>query len=90
MSDHSFELQKTIFTTLNSCVKETYKPINNINTCLDTCGTIIGATHWMNDYPIITSILTIETSCDSIEITSVHTLEEIQYNTGMYICFNRK
>ena len=85
----NFAILLIIFTTLNSCVKETYKPINNINTCLDTCGTIIGATHWMNDYPIITSILTIETSCDSVEITSIHTLEEVYYYTGMDICFNR-
>ena len=55
-----------IFMTLNSCMKETYNSINSNINCLDTCGTIITATHLMNDYPIITSILTIETSCDSI------------------------
>tara|TARA_R100000808_G_scaffold19724_1_gene42720 strand:+ start:514 stop:780 length:267 start_codon:yes stop_codon:yes gene_type:complete len=86
----NFAILLIIFIMISSCVKDKFYPINNINPCIDTCGTIIAATHLMNDYPIITSILTIETSCDSIEITSVHTLEEIQYNTGMYICFNRK
>ena len=85
----NFAILLTIFTALSSCVKETYNPINNVDTCLDTCGTIIAATHLMNDYPIITSILMIETSCDSIEITSIHTLEEIYYYPDMYICFNR-
>tara|TARA_Y100001973_G_C5182488_1_gene325743 strand:+ start:194 stop:460 length:267 start_codon:yes stop_codon:yes gene_type:complete len=85
----NFAILLTIFTILSSCVKDTYSPINNVNTCLDTCGTIIAATHYMNDYPIITSILIIETSCDSIEITSIHTIEEICYYPNMYICFNR-
>lgn len=85
----NFSIFLIIFITLTSCMKETYTPINNNINCSDTCGTIIGATHWMNDYPIITSILTIETSCDSVEITSIHTLEEIYYYTGMDICFDR-
>ena len=87
----NFAILLIIFAALSSCEKETYNPINNnINICQDTCGTIIAATHLMNDYPIITSILTIKTSCDSIEITSIHTLEEIHYYLDMYICFNRK
>ena len=49
----NFAILLTILTALSSCVKETYNPINNVDTCLDTCGTIIAATHLMNEYPII-------------------------------------
>ena len=77
---------------LLSCTKSNYTPINNeINTetCLDTCGIIIFVKHYMNDYPEICSELTIKTSCDTLGITRIHTMEEITYHSGDSICFYR-
>ena len=57
--------------------------------CLDTCGIIIACKHFMNEYPAITSVLTVSTSCDTLEVIKIHTLEEIQYYSGMEVCFIR-
>jgi len=78
---------------LFSCAKNNYTPLNNeVNTeaCLDTCGIIIYVKHYMNDYPEICSELTIKTSCDTLDIISIHTLAEITYHSGDSVCFARE
>ena len=64
-------------------------PETNVEACLDTCGIIIFVKHYMNDYPEICSELTIKTSCDTLGITRIHTMEEITYHSGDSICFYR-
>jgi len=78
---------------LFSCTKNNFEPViveTNPNTCLDTCGIIIFVKHYMNDYPSICSELTIKTSCDTLDVLSIHTLEEISYHSGDSVCFTRE
>ena len=85
-----------IFTiALISCEKNEFIPIENNNTvidldaCLDTCGTIMSCKYDTQNYPIITSVLTVKTTCDTLDVVKIHTLEQIQYFTGMDVCFTR-
>ena len=61
----------------------------NVNTCLDTCGNIIYAKHYFNNTDTIRSVLTLSTFCDTLEIVSYHTIQEVQYYLGMQVCFTR-
>ena len=57
--------------------------------CLDTSGTIISMMHDMtNGVDNIDSYLTLSTSCDTIEVLRVHSLDTI-YRKGMTIFFDR-
>jgi hypothetical protein len=83
----------TMALSVYSCDKEELEPVDNniipIEYCLDTCGTIIACKYYMNDYPEITSVLTVTTSCDTLDVVKIHTIEEIQYFSGMEVCFER-
>ena len=90
----------TIGLLFTSCTKEDdLQPVTNPTTpvvvipsgpCLDTCGNIIAMKHTNdNTGTIFTSELTLATSCDTVEVVRIHTIEEIQFFTGMNVCFNR-
>lgn len=83
----------TMLVSLYSCEKAELSPIDNnimpIEYCLDTCGTIIACKYYMNDYPDIISVLTVATSCDTLDVVKTHTIEETQYFSGMEVCFER-
>tara|TARA_R110002020_G_scaffold414798_1_gene624276 strand:- start:729 stop:1019 length:291 start_codon:yes stop_codon:yes gene_type:complete len=78
---------------LFSCEKDQITPIeNNIiitETCLDTCGIIIACKYYTIDFPTITSELTVATLCDTLNVFKTHTIEEVQYYSGMEVCFIR-
>jgi nitrous oxide reductase accessory protein NosL len=57
--------------------------------CLDICGSIIAMKHNYDNTVNITSELTLTTSCDTVEVVRVHTIEEIVFTTGMTVCFDR-
>ena len=57
--------------------------------CLDTSGTIISMMHDMtNGVDNIDSYLTLSTSCDTVEVLRVHSLDTI-YRKGMIVFFDR-
>ena len=84
----------TIGLLFTSCTKEDdLQPVAPVVItqveCLDICGSIIAMKHNFNNSVNITSELTLATSCDTVEVVRVHTIEEIVFTTGMTVCFDR-
>ena len=79
-----------------SCTKEDelqpvqpIEPVVISGSCLDTCGSIIAAEHDMTGgVNSIDSYLTLATSCDTVKVIRVHSLDTI-YSLGMTVCFDR-